>query len=137
MVQLIILFKPFAKYLLAVWIVTIIVVSSIPSLPVLKIHAAKTEIRLDYLMHFCEYGFLAFLAFLSFTGIEFKMSSRKFILITLCLISFAFLDELHQILIPGRAFNLNDILSNVMGILAALLFCALVFRKIAEKIVKD
>ena len=137
MLQLIIFLRPFARYLLIAWILAIIIVSSIPSIPILKIHTAKTEIRLDYLIHFCEYAALAFLAFLSFAGKEFKISSGKFILITLCLISFAFLDEFHQKLIPGRAFNVKDILSNIFGILAALPFCVVVFRKIAGKIVID
>lgn len=130
MVRLIIWCKPFARYFFAVWIITIIVVSSVPSVPTLKIHTAKADIRLDYLVHFCEYGALAFLAFLSFAGKEFKISYRKFIIITLCLISFAFLDEFHQKIIPGRAFNVKDILSNILGIFAAVLFCMVVFRKI-------
>ena len=134
MVRLIIWFKPVARYFLAAWIIAILSVSSVPSLTVLKIHTAKTEIRLDYLIHFCEYGILAGLAFLTYAGTEFKMSYRKFILITLCLISFAVLDEFHQKLIPGRSFNVTDILSNITGIFAALIFCLVIFRTIADKV---
>ena len=137
MLRLIIFLRPFARYLLIAWVLAIIIVSSIPSIPTLKIHTAKVEIRLDYLMHFCEYGVLALMALLSFAGNEFKISYRKFILITLFIIAFAILDEFHQKLIPGRAFNIKDILSNISGILAALLFSALVFRKIADRIVED
>ena len=131
--KLILKIRPASRYLLAGWIITIVLVSSVPSIPTLKIHAAKTEIRLDYLIHFFEYGVLAFMAFLSFAGNEFKMSYRKFILITLCLITFAILDELHQKLIPGRSFNIKDIICNISGILTALAFCVVVFRKIAGK----
>ena len=131
--KLILKIRPASRYLLAGWIITIFLVSSVPSIPTLKIHAAKTEIRLDYLIHFFEYGVLAFMGFLSFAGNEFKMSYRKFILITLCLITFAILDELHQKLIPGRSFNIKDIISNISGILTALAFCVVVFRKIAGK----
>jgi len=134
--RLIIFIRPFARYLLCVWLLAIIVVSSIPSIPTLKIHTAKVEIRLDYLIHFFEYGILAFMAFLSFAGYEFKMNYRKFILISLGLISFAILDEFHQKLIPGRSFNVKDIQSNILGILAVLIFCMVVFRKIADKIGK-
>ena len=133
MIRLIIWCKPFARYFLTVWIITIISVSSIPSIPTLKIHTAMVDIRLDYLMHIWEYGLLAFMAYLSFTGNEFKMSYRKFILISLCLISFAILDEFHQKLIPGRSFNVSDIISNILGILAVLMFCMVVFRVIAQK----
>ena len=129
--------KQYAKYFLAAWLLIIIIVSSTPSVPVLKIHTAKADIRLDYLFHFGEYGVLTFLTFLSFADNEFKMSYRKLILITLGLISFAILDEVHQKLIPGRSFNVKDILSNISGILAALLFCSAVFKELARKAVED
>jgi VanZ family protein len=47
---------------------------------------------------------------------------------------FAILDEYHQKLIPGRSFNVMDILSNIIGIVAASIFCVLIFRNIAGKI---
>jgi VanZ family protein len=128
--KLIILMKPASNYLFAGWLLIIIIVSSIPSIPTLKIHTARAEIRLDYLMHFCEYGLLAFLAFLSFTDIDFKMIYRKFFIITICLLAFALLDEFHQKLIPGRSFNPKDIMSNVTGILVAMVFCFVIFKKI-------
>ena len=136
MIRLIQFLRPFARYLFIAWVLTIIIVSSTPSIPILKIHTAKAEIRLDYILHFCEYGILAFLGFLSFAGNEFKISYRKFILITMGLSLFAILDEFHQKLIPGRSFNVKDILSNVVGVLAALVFCEVLFRKIADKFKK-
>lgn len=134
MIRLIIWCKPFAKYLLIFWLLTIIVVSSIPSIPTLKIHTSRSEIRLDYLMHFCEYGLLAFLAFLYFVSSEFRFNYKKFILITISIILFAIIDEFHQKFIPGRTFNVKDIYSNISGILAAVIFCVLIFRKISVKI---
>ena len=137
MIKLIIWFKPFARYLLVVWIIIIITISSIPSLPTMKIHTAKADIRLDYLIHFCEYGSLSFLAFLSFVEPDFKVRFRKFILISLSLIAFAVLDEFHQKLIPGRAFNVKDIWGDIMGIVTAIIFCTLVFRKVPEMGIRD
>ena len=134
MLRLIIFLRPYARYFLIAWALTILIVSSIPSIPTLKIHMAKTEIRLDYLLHFCEYGVLAFMALLSFTGKEFRINYGKFFLITICLISFAVLDEFHQKLIPGRSYNIKDILSNITGIIAALLFCIVVFRMLASRV---
>jgi VanZ family protein len=133
MLKLIIWCKPFAKYLLAAWVLAVIIVSSIPHLPTLKIHTAKSDIRLDYLIHFCEYGIMALMAFLSFAGKDFKMNYKRWILLTMGLILFAILDELHQKLIPGRSFNIKDILSNISGILAVLVFCIVVFRMIIRK----
>ncbi|TAL67739.1 MAG: hypothetical protein EPN88_07375 [Bacteroidetes bacterium] len=130
MFRLIIFLRPFAKYILITWLITIIVVSSIPSIPTLKIHVAKSEFRLDYLIHFCEYGLLALMAFLTFADSGFEIRCRKMILLTAGLILFAILDEFHQKFIPGRSFNVKDILSNISGILAALIFCIVVFRLI-------
>ena len=134
MIKLIIYLRPFARYFLIVWAVIIIFVSSLPNIPTLKIHTAKSEFRLDYLMHFCEYGLLAFIAFLSFAGNEFNLKYKKLVLITLTLIVFAILDEFHQKLIPGRSYNIRDIMSNVTGILAAALFSIVIFRKTGKRI---
>jgi VanZ family protein len=133
MLNLIIYLRRFARYLLIVWLLTIIIVSSIPNIPTLKIHTAKAEIRLDYLMHFCEYGLLAFLTFLSFAGNKFRIKYGKVLIIVVSIILFAILDEFHQKLIPGRSFNTKDILSNVTGILAAMIFSIVIFRLIAKK----
>jgi VanZ family protein len=134
MLRLILWCKPISKYLLVVWLMTIIVVSSTPNIPTLKIHPGKAEIRLDYLMHFFEYGLLGFLAFLTFAGNTFKMSYKKYLLIAASLIIFAFLDELHQKFIPGRSYNLKDFFSNMTGIVAALVFCLFVFRIIEKRV---
>lgn len=134
MLKLIIFLRPFARYLLIAWILTIITLSSIPNIPTLKVHTARAEIRLDYLMHFCEYGILTFIALLSFAGSEFKINYKKYILITWSLILFAVLDELHQKLIPGRSYNMKDILSNISGILTTVIFSVIVFRSIVRKI---
>lgn len=136
MLKLIIFLRPFAKYLLIAWVLTIITLSSIPNIPTLKIHTARAEFRLDYLMHFCEYGVLTFITFLSFSRNDFRISYKKYILVAVSLIMFAILDEFHQKLIPGRTYSIRDIMSNVSGILAALIFCVFEFRQIARKISK-
>ena len=130
MMKLIIILRPVSRYLLISWGLTIIILSSIPNIPTLKIHIEKAEFRLDYLMHFCEYGILTFVTFLSFAGEEFKIRFRKFMLITAFLVTFAALDELHQKFIPGRTCSINDVASDVTGVLAAIIFTLLVFRSI-------
>jgi VanZ family protein len=130
MLKLIIFLRPFARYLLIAWVLTIIILSSLPNIPTLKIHTARAEIRLDYMMHLCEYGVLTFMAHLSFTGKEFKINYKKFILITVSLILFAILDELHQKLIPGRTYSLRDVASDVTGVVAAIVFTLVVFRSV-------
>lgn len=132
MIKLIIWFKPFAKYFLAGWLLAIISISSIPSIPTLKIHTQHSEIRLDYLIHFCEYGVLAFVSFLSFAGDNFKVDIKLFLILTIALCVFAVIDEFHQKFIPGRSFNPRDIFSNISGIIGAVVFCLVIFKKIGK-----
>jgi VanZ family protein len=127
-IRFIIWLKPYARYLFIAWLIAILAVSSIPRLPTLKIHTAHSVIRLDYLIHFCEYGILAFMAHLAFTDEQLRIRFKKFMIITIGIVLFAFLDEFHQKLIPGRTFNTKDIISNLAGIVAASVFCIIVFR---------
>jgi len=120
--------KPYSKYLFIAWMVIILTVSSIPKLPVMKIETERGTIRLDYIIHICEYGSLAFLAFLSFADNNFRLNLKKYALLTAGIVLFSLLDEFHQKLIPGRSFNVKDIYSNLTGIMAALVFCVVVFR---------
>ena len=133
MIRLISWLKPYSKYYLVVWIVIILTLSSIPSLPTLKIEARGSVIRLDYLIHLCEYGSLTFLAYLTYVDSHFTMSLRKYSIITAGLVLFAVLDEFHQKFIPGRSFNVKDIYSNITGIIAALGFCVIYFRVIGKR----
>lgn len=125
--------KPYSIYLLVLYIIAVITVSSIPSLPTLKIHTNKAEIRLDYLIHICEYGILGLLTFLAFSGKDMQLNLRKFLMITTGLVIFAVLDELHQKLIPGRSYNIFDMLSNITGILISLVLSLLIFLKLSPR----
>jgi VanZ family protein len=115
---------------------TILILSSIPNIPTLKIHTARHEFRLDYLMHFAEYGMLSFLAFIYFAENEFRIGYRKVILIASGIVLFAVLDELHQKLIPGRTFSTRDIMSDVTGVAAAIVFTIFLFSSVARKLKK-
>ncbi len=133
MIKLLIWFRPFAAYFLAAWVAFIVIFSSIPSLPVLKIHTSKSEIRLDYLIHVIEYGVLAFLALLTWAGKEFDLKKGKVAAIIACVVLFSLADEYHQKFIPGRTLNIIDIYSNITGILlstAISLFLIRVTRRI-------
>jgi VanZ family protein len=130
MLKLIKFLRPFARYLLISWALTVIIVSSIPDIPTMKIHTSRADFRIDYFLHFCEYGLLTFLTFLSFAGTEFRLSFRRYLIISTSLIVFAFLDEYHQKLIPGRSYNIHDFFSNVTGILVIIIFTIFVFRAI-------
>jgi len=134
MIQLIIRSKPFSKYILMIVTIAIISISSIPHLPTLKIHTAKSDIRLDYLIHFCQYGLLTLVAFIAYSDKNFNIRAGKALLLIATLILFAISDEFHQKLIPGRSFSLKDILSNLSGIVVAAVITILIFRSIRLKL---
>lgn len=129
--------KSNSKYLLIGWLLTIIILSSIPNIPTLKLHTSRHVFRLDYLMHFGEYGMLSFLAFIYFAENDFRIGFRKVILIASCIILFAVFDELHQKLIPGRTYSTRDIMSDVTGVAAAVVFTIFLFRSVANKVKKE
>lgn len=132
MLKLITFLKPFSGYVLAAWIVAMLVVSSVPDIPTLRINTGRNHIRIDYLVHFLEYAILAFVAYLAFSGKDFNAGTRMFIAVTTGLVIFAIADEYHQKLIPGRTFNLKDLFSNVAGIVFSLVFCVSTFRKLRQ-----
>jgi VanZ family protein len=132
MLRLLVFFKPYSVKLFTVWMIAIITVSSIPSLPTLKIETERSSIRLDYFIHICEYGVAAVLALMAFSDSKFIISVKKIIIVTAALILFAVIDEFHQKLIPGRSFNVKDILSNITGVAAGVAFWLIVFRRIRD-----
>ena len=111
-------------------VIAIVSISSIPDVPTLKVHLAKNVFRLDYLIHFCQFGLLTLVAFIAYSDKEFNMRPGKILLLISCIMLFALADEFHQKLIPGRTFNLKDIYSNLAGIIAATFFAVIIFRRI-------
>jgi len=84
-------------------------------------------LRLDYLIHFS-----IFIAWMFLTRLAWKPSFRtnfphaiKWLLIGIAL---ATLTEAVQYYIPWRAFNINDLLANILGILTGSLFFLLSSR---------
>ena len=133
MLRLIRIIKPFAGYILVATAVFILTMSSIPSIPTLKIKTGDSTIRLDYLIHFCEYGFLAFISFLTFTDMEYRIVFRRSVLVLVCLVLFAYTDEFHQKFIPGRTYNIIDFASNAAGVAGGWLFSVVVAGVVRRK----
>ncbi|MBC8342783.1 MAG: VanZ family protein [Bacteroidetes bacterium] len=106
------------KYLFWCWLILILGVSSIPSLPVLEKEVIGL-VRTDYFIHFVEYFILAMLFVLWKKNTSFKPISL--VLIWLIGTAIAFADEIHQLWIPDRTFNPADLLFNSFGILSGLI----------------
>lgn len=114
--------KSIAQYLLIIWVIIILVFSSLPSLPVINIDVRLLEFHFDKIMHFSEYFALAFLSLLTFAKTEVRIMTKKVILLTLCLLVFAAADESHQLLIAARSFSIYDMLADFIGIVLGIIF---------------
>ena len=69
----------------------------------------ESSIRLDYLLHVIAYAGLAFLGKLG-------LKPKRQLLMILFLVAFAAATEAIQAALPYRAFNVVDLVSNVVGI---------------------
>ena len=129
MYRLIQIFKPIAGYFLVLWIILIILFSSLPRLPDVNIKTDNFNLRVDYIIHLLEYGSLAFFTILTFAPSEVKLNARRVVIIFIALMLFAMADEFHQLLIPGRTFNPIDLVFNLLGLVGGILFTVLLGRK--------
>ncbi len=109
---------PFLLYALLV-----VGVSSIPNLSPLPLKFIAT----DKVAHFLEYSLFAYLAYNSFIKSFDGNLNKTLIASSLFLSVFAFSDELYQKFIPGRHFDLFDILFDLFG--ASLVLILLHFKQ--------
>lgn len=107
-----------------VWAVLILTVSSIPDLSTPGLGFTMT----DKIVHFAEYFILGLLT--AKTVSTFNKEPLKIFWLSSALTSgFGILDELHQLLIPGRTTEGLDMVADILGsILAAGLFVRLLQR---------
>lgn len=99
------------------WLVTIIVLSSIPNLKNPDVEMLTNfDFRIDYILHFSVYVVLALLygAKQVFKGEEITFNTLKKPFFWLIL--FAALEEGHQYFITGRTLNPVDFFYNVLGL---------------------
>lgn len=116
-------FRPYARILLAIWLILVVVLAIIPDLPVPRIGGKPIPLRLDYPVHFIEHLLLAFLAIISF--ITSQKQKRKISFVLYALIIFALLIELIQVFLPFRSFELKDLGLNIAGILTGTIIALL------------
>jgi VanZ family protein len=101
----------FYKRVLIIWGLLILLVSSIPSLSL----PLPDKLGFDKVAHFCQYFILgAIYSLMMYHGKKSFTITYRFVIL---LIVFAFLDEWHQKLIPGRAYSLWDFSADFAGIL--------------------
>ncbi len=134
MYKLIIRFKPFFKVFFWLWLLFILVISSVPNLPDLKLNIDESIIRIDYAIHFIEYFLLV--SFFLIWRINKNLNPTITIILLTLLIGMAtgFADEFHQKIITGRTFNPIDMLSNFLGVIAGVATVTLYLKIISHKI---
>ncbi len=107
--------------LFAAWTLFIIYMSVRPSpSEILKKHFF--EFRMDYLMHLAAYFVLASLYVIWRGNRQFEIRSIELAILSATAISFSILIEYIQLLIPGRAFNVVDMVYNVLGVICGVGF---------------
>ena len=82
---------------------------------------------LQNLLHIPVYALLAILWFISFSHVKYsiKMISLFSFLISL---TYGVVDEVHQVLIPGRYFSLSDILLDFIGVVLGCLLAIFLWK---------
>jgi VanZ family protein len=76
------------------------------------------EIRMDYLLHLLAYFTFGSLYVLWRGNRNFEIKSIELTLITAAAIAFSILLEYFQLLIPGRSFNVVDMVYNTLGVIS-------------------
>ena len=79
------------------------------------------SIRLDYLVHFAIFIPLMWLVCNAY-GVSFKLNVGKAVLWVVFGLVLAWLSEGVQYFIPYRAFNINDLVANTIGVLLGAVF---------------
>jgi len=111
------------RYFAIAWALLIIIISTIPNLPQPEFTSKSGfSLRLDYLFHFLVYFILAYFVTIWQINNHAQLSTLRFLIIIFSGILFGFLDEWHQILIPGRKYNPLDFLSNAAGFTSGIVF---------------
>ena len=104
-----------------------IIIFSLTSYPKLKIPDIGFNAT-DKLAHFGVYFIFGFLVIRAYVkGVEVRLSFLiKSVILT---VSLAFIDELHQLFIPGRHGDISDFLADLFGILLAQVIFMILFKK--------
>ena len=114
------------RILLALWIIVIFGLSSIPALPG---DYAKLPPGFDKLAHFVEYSVLAVLLHhvLMMNGRR-NQNLIALVVVIIC-VAIAGLDEFYQSFIPGRQSSVTDLCADLAGIITGTFASLMLFRK--------
>lgn len=92
--------------------------------------------NVDKIVHAVEYAFLGFLLARAMGKYEiFRRSVWFFVVVVFCLgVLYGMSDEFHQIYVPNRDANLNDVLADAVGVtIGVVIFYKKRFKRICPK----
>ena len=116
-----------------VWMSVIFLLSAQPSLGVDGQHISLPYLLVRKSAHVAEYfilGVLSFRFFLRLFPRNSHVAGAGAILLSL---PFAISDEAHQLFVTGRQGRISDIVIDAFGIFLALVFCLIIFPRLARK----
>ncbi|MCK4745830.1 MAG: VanZ family protein [Bacteroidales bacterium] len=102
------------------WTLFILFVSMIPNSKEI-VQQNGTSFRLDYLEHFLAYFAFGTLYILWRGDRDFSIKGIELAVLFAVACSFSFLTEYMQLIIPGRTFNIIDVVYNLAGVLGSIL----------------
>ncbi len=103
-----------------VWTLFILLVSVIPDSKEI-IEQSTENFRWDYLEHFLAYFAFGTLYILWRGDRYFSIKGVELAVLFAIACSFSFLTEYMQLLVPGRTFNIIDVVYNLAGVLSSIL----------------
>lgn len=132
------------KSIVVRWKIFFIYLAVVVLLSVLPINSAGSSInhifivslRLDYLLHCVVYIPLVTFLWIQKES-EFFTNTGKTILWVVALLVFAAATEWIQYFLPYRAFNVNDLISNCLGIILGLILTFAIKQLSTEKLVNN
>jgi len=108
--------------LFVIWTVLLILLSVWPYTDT-TVQQDLSEFRWDYLEHFAFYFILTFLYILWRSDLNYSIRTAELIIYLFSGFIFSWLTEYGQIFIPGRSFNIIDMLFNIAGIILGIFIC--------------
>ncbi len=121
--------KPLWLVLFILWTALLATVALIPDSSMVVIDTGS-EFRWDYLEHFIAYLVFGSLYILWRSDTEFTLAGHEIAILFSGSIVFSILTEYAQVLIPGREFNFIDMVYNMLGVFAGILFTYLLLIRL-------
>lgn len=106
-----------------IYFIFVVIVNIYPKLNDYQTISEMSKLRLDYVIHFLLYAMLAILFVL--------YSSKSYnYFIPVSLIVFAAISEVFQTFVPGRTFNVYDMLYNIIGVVFGYFLILIINKRI-------